>query len=165
MPALETGVKAPDIRLPLSKGGSFSLAEALRRGPVVAAFFKISCPVCQMALPYLERIFRAYPADKVTFVGVSQNDRKGIEAFAREYGLTFPLALDDTSRYPVSNAYGITHVPTIFFIAPDGQVELSSVGWAKQDIGELNRRVAQAAGAKPKALFHPGEDVPAFKAG
>jgi peroxiredoxin len=163
--ALTTGVRAPEFKLATTDGRSVSLVEALRRGPVVAVFFKISCPVCQMTLPYLERIYKAYATDKVTLLGISQNEKGDTQAFAREYGITFPLGLDPTDRYPASNAYGLTNVPTVFFISPDGSIEISCVGWSKTDIEELNRRVAEAAGARPKAVFNPGEDVPEFKAG
>ena len=165
MAALEAGVSAPDFSLNGMNGEKVSLAEARKKGPVLAAFFKISCPVCQYAFPYLERIFRAYAKGPVTLVGVSQNDRKQTAGFAREYGITFPLLLDDTRAYPVSNAYGLTNVPSLFLISPGGKVELSSVGWSKRDLEELNARVAKAAGAPPAKIFKPGEDVPEFKAG
>ena len=95
MPALVAGARAPEITLPTVDGGKFSLQEALKRGPVVAAFFKVSCPVCQFAFPYVERIFKAYgKSGKFTFVGVSQDSAAETKAFAREYGLTFPILLD-----------------------------------------------------------------------
>ncbi len=165
MGALSSGVMAPDFKLSTTDGGAISLKEALRRGPVVAAFFKISCPVCQMTLPYLARIYQAYPSEKFTIAGVSQNDKRDTLAFAKEYGITFPLAIDPSDKYAASNAYGLTNVPTIFVIATDGSIELSSVGWSKADIEELNRRLAKLAGVKPKPVFKPGEDVPEFKAG
>ena len=165
MAALEAGVAAPDFTLNGMNGGKISLAEARKKGPVVAAFFKISCPVCQYAFPYLERIFKAYTQSPVTLVGVSQNEKKETSDFAREYGITFPLLLDDTRSYPVSNGYGLTTVPSIFLISPGGKVELSSVGWSKQDIEELNARVAQASGVAPAKIFKPGEHVDDFKPG
>src|ERR1035441_10668167 len=54
MAALTAGTKAPDFSLPAMDGSKFSLQEALQHGPVLAAFFKISCPVCQYAFPYFE---------------------------------------------------------------------------------------------------------------
>ena len=56
-------------------GPDFLWKRALKKGPVVAAFFKVSCPVCQLAFPYVERIFKAYKGPgKFTLVGVSQDD-------------------------------------------------------------------------------------------
>lgn len=166
MAALKPGSTAPEISLPsLNGAGKISLSEARRRGPVVAAFFKVSCPVCQFTFPYLERIHRAYGNSNVSLVAVSQNNSEESRDFAGQYKLTFPIALDDTKKYPVSNAYGLTTVPSIFLISSEGKVEMTSVGWDKNDIEELNRRVAQAANAAPVPVFKPGEQVPDFKAG
>ena len=165
MAALEAGASAPDFSLNGMNGGKVSLAEALKKGPVLAAFFKISCPVCQYAFPFLERIFRAYAKAPVTLVGVSQNDQKQTAAFAREYGITFPLLLDAPRNYPASNAYGLTNVPSLFLISPGGKVELSSVGWSKRDLEELNTRLARASGVPPAQIFKPGELVDEFKPG
>jgi len=164
MPALTVGTAAPEIKLTSTKGAKFSLEQTLKRGPVVAAFFKISCPVCQFALPYLERIYKAYADSKVAIVGISQDEQSDTEDFAREYGVSFPLLLDLVDRYPASNAYDITNVPSIFLIAGD-EVKLSIVGWDKRDMEALNAEVARATGVPVQPLFRKGEDVPASKAG
>ena len=111
MSALTAGTSAPDFTLQSMDGKQFSLKDALKRGPVVLAFFKISCPVCQFAFPFLERIYKSHGGKKVTIVGVSQNSKKDTAAFVKEYGVTFPVLLDDTDSYPASNAYGLTNVP------------------------------------------------------
>ncbi len=165
MPALSAGTMAPDISLPRLDGKPFSLREALKRGPAIVAFFKISCPVCQMTMPYLERIHRAYPQGRYTLVGVSQDEDNYTEEFAREYGITFPLALDDVTKYPASNTYDLTNVPTIFLIAPDGEVRLTIVGWDRRDMEKLNAAVAKASAITPAPLFEPGEKVPDSKPG
>jgi len=165
MAALSPGSKAAYFTLPVMDGKQFSLPDALSRGPVVLAFFKISCPVCQYAFPFLERIFKSYGSDKVTLVGISQNDRKDTAAFSKEFGVTFPVLLDDTEKYPVSNAYGLTNVPTIFWIDPDGTIEISSVGWVKQEVEDISRKIAEAGAQGMKPLFRPDEQVPAYRPG
>jgi peroxiredoxin len=165
MAALATGAKAPEFELKTIDGAVFSLEEALKRGPVVLAFFKVSCPTCQYALPFFERLYKAYGKNGVTLVGVSQNDAKDTRAFNQQFGVTFPVLLDHTHKYPVSNAYGLTNVPTIFWIAQDGEIEISSVGWLKADFEQINRRMAEAGKTAPAAMFQPGEDVRDFRAG
>jgi peroxiredoxin len=165
MPALPVGKAAPDFTLKTLDGKQFSLKDALRRGPVVLAFFKVSCPTCQYALPFYERLFKAYKNQQVTLVGVSQNDAKDTAAFAREFGVTFPLLLDDTRSYPVSNAYGLTNVPTILWIGRDGEIEISSIGWSKPDFEKINQQVAEATRLVAAPLYQPGEDVPDYRAG
>jgi peroxiredoxin len=165
MTALATGTKAPEFELKRLDGKRFSLNEALAGGPVVLAFFKVSCPTCQYAFPFLERLFKAYGSKGITLIGVSQNDAKETAAFAKDFGVTFPLLLDDTRRYPVSNAYGLTNVPSIFWIAQDGEIEVSSVGWVKADFELINRKMAETGNLTPAAVFKSGEDVRDFRAG
>ena len=165
MAALTTGTLAPDFTLPTTDGKQFSLADALLRGPVVAAFFKVSCPICQYTFPFLERLYQAYRNQGVTIVGVSQNDRKDTLKFMKEYGVTFPVLLDDTRSYPASNAYGLTNVPTTFWISPDREIEISSVGWSRADMEQINHRIAESGGKGQKPLFSPGEEVADFRAG
>jgi peroxiredoxin len=165
MAALTAGTSAPDFKLQTMDGKQFSLREALSHGPVIATFFKISCPVCQYAFPFLERIYKAHGGKNVTIVGVSQNDKKDTAAFAKEYGVTFPILLDDTNAYPVSNAYGLTNVPTVFWIGQDGEIEISSVGWERKEIEQINRKAAEINGGAAKTMFHPGEVVADFRAG
>src|SRR4249920_3860306 len=165
MAALATGTRAPEFELKTLDGKRFSLSEELARGPVVLAFFKVSCPTCQYAMPFLERLYKAYKNKGVSLVGVSQNDVKETVAFCKDFGVTFPMLLDDTRTYPVSNAYGLTNVPTIFWIAEDGEIEVSSVGWVKADFELINRKMAEFGKAAPAAMFTPGEDVRDFRAG
>ena len=165
MAALTTGTKAPEFKLKTLDGKPFSLGEALTDGAVVLAFFKVSCPVCQYAFPFLERLHKAYRQKGHRLIGVSQNDAKETTAFNKEFGVTFPVLLDDMRSYPVSNAYGLTNVPTLFWIAEDGGIEVSSVGWVRADIEEISRRMAESGRIAPAAIFKPGENVRDFQAG
>ncbi len=165
MATLTSGTKAPDFSIPTIDGGKFSLYEELARGPVVLAFFKVSCPVCQYAFPFLQRIFKAYASKNVTIVGISQNPCQETAAFLQKFGVTFPVLLDDPNQYPVSNAYGLTNVPTIFWIGQDGEIEISSVGWMKKEIEEINSKAAASSCQTAIPVFRPSEQVPEFRAG
>jgi peroxiredoxin len=165
MSALTTGTHAPDFELRAMDGKRFILRDELAHSPVVLAFFKVSCPTCQYAFPFLERLERAYGHKGVRIVGVSQNHPKETAAFTKEFGVTFPVLLDDSDSYPASNAYGLTNVPSIFWIAQDGEIEVSSVGWVKAEFTEINRKMAEFGNIAPAALFKPGEDVRDFRAG
>ncbi len=162
---LNPGTVAPEISLARLDGADFRLSRSLERGPAILAFFKVSCPVCQFTMPYLERIYRAYPEGKYTLVGVAQDDEDATRGFARQYGLTFPLALDPEDSYPASNAYGLTNVPTIFLVGADGGIQRSILGWDRRDMEGLNATVARASAISPAPLLQPDEDVPASKAG
>jgi peroxiredoxin len=165
MPALVVGKKAPEFELKSTEGKRFSLGEELARGPVVLAFFKVSCPTCQYAFPFFERLHKAYAQKGVTLIGISQNNAKETAAFVKEFGVSFPVLLDDAQSYPVSNAYGLTNVPTLFWIAQDGEIEVSSVGWVKADFEAVNRKMAETGNIAPAAMFRANEEVRDFRAG
>jgi peroxiredoxin len=150
------GSPAPGFRLPLLGGGEVSLADLTARGRVVLAFFKVTCPICQLTFPYLERI---HQPGVLPVYGISQNDPEDTAEFNREFGVTFPTLLDsEDAGFPVSNEYGISSVPTTFIVEPDGTISRIVEGWRKQEIEWLGSQ----AGIVP---IRPGEYVPEWKAG
>lgn len=165
MATLEAGTKAPQFELPAMDGSIFSLQDALARGPVLAVFFKNSCPVCQYALPYFERVHKTYGSGKFSIVGVSENDKKDTAEFLKKYGISFPTLLDDTKSFPASNAFQLTTVPSAFWIAQDGDIEISSVGWSRQEFEKFVSKAAYINGQTPKSVFQPSEQIADFRAG
>jgi peroxiredoxin len=164
MAALGPGTAAPAISLKDTDGKSASLAEALKKGPVLAAFFKVSCPTCQFTFPFLERLYEMYGGKNLTFLGISQDGPRDTREFADEFGIKFPMLVDERG-YPASNEYGLTNVPTLFLIAPDGKIKVSSVGFTKSDLERIASEAARATGTTAGPLFKPGEVVPDHKPG
>ena len=164
MSKVQAGNAAPVFALGGVDGAKHSLAEALKKGPVLAAFFKVGCPVCQFTFPFLERIYESYGDGKVSFWGVSQDNAHDTREFLDEYGVKFP-ALIDADGYKVSKQYGLTNVPTIFLIEPNGKVHTASVGFAKKDLETMAAEIAKTSGRTPQALFRPSEKVPEYRPG
>ena len=147
---LSPGSKAPEFSLLDLDGSRQTLTEILSRGRVLLSFYKVSCPVCQLTLPFLGRI-----ADgPLPVVAISQDDAGATRRFQQKFGGAMPTLLDpDSDGYPASNAFGITHVPTLFLVEGDGTITLSSEGFVKSDL--------EAIGVP----FGADEAVPAWKAG
>ena len=155
-PLPQVGARAPEFRLSRLGGGEVALADLLAAGPALLAFFKVSCPVCQMTLPFLDRI---HARSGLRVYGISQNDEPDTREFTQDYRLRFPMLLDsEADRFPASNAYGISHVPTTFLVEPDAMVGRVIEGWIKQDILWLGAR----ASVNP---IGAGDQVPEWKAG
>jgi len=166
MTHVNAGQAAPEFSLKGIDGKIYSLEELRRKGPVLAAFFKISCPVCQFTFPFLQRLYERYGNDDVTFLGISQDDAKATAGFAKQYGIMFPIALDEKEKgYPASNAYGLTNVPTIFLIDGDGTASISSMGFVKKDLEQIAAQLAERRKIAPAALFRANESVPANRPG
>jgi peroxiredoxin len=161
---LTAGAQAPAIELPDTNGRPVDISSLLEKGPVLAAFYKVSCPVCQFALPFLERIHKAYQGESATIIGISQDNAEDTKEFGAEFGLSFP-SLIDAEDYPVSNAYGLTNVPTLFLIQQDGTIAMSFTGFDKQGLEAVAASFAEHLGKPVAPVFKPGEKVPDHKPG
>jgi peroxiredoxin len=156
MPA--KGAQAPSFRLKDLEGKEHSLEDLLASGPVLLAFFKESCPVCQFIFPFLERLHQG-AGDALQFVAVSQDDARSTKQFNRDCGVSFTTLLDESrAGYPASNAFGISYVPSCFLLEKDGTVSWTLEGFSKSELEAVGRRVSVAP-------FKPGEYVPEWKAG
>jgi peroxiredoxin len=158
------GQTAPDVSLPDSAGGQMSLSESLKKGLVLAAFFKVSCPTSQFTMPFIERLYRAYGNGPVSFWGISQDDAKETQEFSRQFGVTFPMALDHPS-YDVSRSYGFRYVPSLYLIEPSGKIRFAFSHFSKADLIRLSNEIASALGRPPAPVFLPSEQVPETKGG
>jgi peroxiredoxin len=162
---INAGNTAPDFTLKAIDGKTYALAQLLEKGPVVAVFFKVSCPVCQFTLPFIQRLADRFAGDNVTVLTISQDDAKSSASFNKEYKLTLPTLLDDPANYAVSNAYGLSMVPTIFLIEPDGKVNVSCMGFDKADLEKIAAELSTRRKIATAPLFRPDEVIPASKPG
>ncbi len=153
---VEAGAQAPSFRLTGLDESARSLDDILAGGPALLAFYKISCPVCQLTAPYLQRLAAS---KAIQVIGISQDDASATRGFMQRFGITFPTLLDLSSEdYPASNAYGITSVPSLFLLERDGTIARAINGFSKRDLEEIGVR----AGVSP---FGPDDQVPEWKAG
>jgi peroxiredoxin len=152
---LKAGSKAPDFTLADASGTKHSLSDILSRGPALVALYKISCPVCQLTFPYLERISKG----SLQVFGISQDDDRATAQFQQSYAPELPMLLDRArDGYRVSNEFGVSHVPSLFLIEQDGTISMAGEGFVKKDLETIGER----AGVAP---FRPEDRVPDWKAG
>jgi peroxiredoxin len=164
MSTVTAGQKAPQFELAGMEGKKYSLVQALARGPVLLAFFKVECPTCQYTFPFVERLYQQFRTQGVQIWGISQDGARDSQRFAKEYGVSFPILIDDYP-YQISRAYGLKYVPTLFLIAPEGRAKLVSDGFAKAGLLEIQKWLAKHFSVTPPALFLPSDGVPEFKPG
>jgi peroxiredoxin len=108
-----------------------------------------------MTLPYLNRI----AAGGLQIIAISQDDAGPTARFHAKFGVALTTLLDrEEEGYPVSNALGITHVPTLFLVEPDGVISQVLEGFSKAGLEQIGAR----AGVPP---FRQDETVPAWRAG
>lgn len=154
---LETGDCAPDFQLPDLGGVSRDLRSFASVDRALLVFYKASCPVCQLTLPYLDRLAQrsAFP-----MVFISQDDAKVAVRFNQQFGISGATTLLDSNGYAASNAFGIVSVPSLFLIQASGAILRAWAGFSRQDMNALSEH----AGA-PVFTSDEMARVPLYKPG
>jgi peroxiredoxin len=153
---LAAGDAAPDFALDDLSGATHTLAQILQRGAALLAVYKIGCPTCQLTLPFLDRVHRS---GGLQVIGVSQDNAGGTQRFQTNYRIALPSLLDrEEDNYRVSNAFGVSHVPSLFLIERDGRISLASEGFVKSELEAIGKRASMD-------LFGAADNVPQWKAG
>ena len=130
--ALKPGSVAPDFVAQASLGGkefSFSLAEALKKGPVVLYFYPAAfTPGCTVEAHEFAEAIEKYAALGASVIGVSSDDIATLHKFSVSVCRgKFPVAADGDQK--ITKAYDavLARKPeyanrTSYVIAPDGHV-------------------------------------------
>ncbi len=164
MAMLKTGEQAPTFDLPDLEGQRHRLEEVLAQGPVLAVFWKPACGTCHLAFPYLQRLAEAYRSNRWQLLAVSQDSAQASGDFARRYRLTFPVLIEGEG-WPVSQQYDPDATPTLFLIGEDGAIEITSVGFDKEELNEVSRRLAEHLGETPRVIAEENDGNPPYKPG
>lgn len=141
---LPIGALAPAIQLPDLEGDLGTLGDALKKGPVLLAFFKISCPTCQLTFPFLQRLAGASSPAAPQLIAISQDDAAGSREFQQRFGGATATLIDVPRTFPASNAYQISSVPSLFLIEPDGKISFTTEGFNKAALQKLGERFGVA---------------------
>jgi peroxiredoxin len=156
----QPGDLLPKLELSDAKGRPASLPA----GEVVYAFFKTTCPTCELAWPFLDRVRRAAEGGALSVVAVSQDGPEEAGQFAARTRTSI-RTLFDPPPWDGSNALGLETVPTFLQVAADGRIRQTSVGFQKSVMSALAARAAQLAGRPLAEFFRPGESVPELRPG
>ena len=132
----------------------------LQDGSRLLFFYKVTCPVCQMAAPVAERIHEAVPDG---IVGIGQDPPERLRAFAREYELGID-ATPDLPPYPASEAYGIRTVPTLVLV-DRGSVADVVESWDRDGWNRITRELAERRSESLGRVSEPGDGLPSFRPG
>jgi thiol-disulfide isomerase/thioredoxin len=160
---LAAGSIAPAAELPSAAGDAESVVAIPGAATkTLLAFFKSSCPTCKWALPWIQRLHESARDAGLRVVAVAEDDSSVARALVEELSLTFPVGVE-SEPWALSEAYGLSTVPTFFLVDEGGVVEMASPGFSRDDLLECARRAAEAAGVPAPKPFP--EDLPAFRPG
>ncbi len=106
--AKKVGDNAPDFSLPDAQGGTFSLKEALAKGPVVLTWFRGEwCPFCNKQLVGLQERLPEFEAAGATVVAISPQTMDHTQATVTKDGVKFHMVSDE--GFKVGEMYGVKY--------------------------------------------------------
>lgn len=127
------GQMADDFTLETIAGKQVSLSDY--RGKIVFLnFWATWCPPCRREAPSMEKLYRKFKDRNFIILAVSLRENSGkVSKFMRDNKLSFPALLD--SKGKVGGQYGISSIPTTFFVDKNGKIIGRAVGgrdWASE---------------------------------
>lgn len=139
---------APAFALTPMDGGDPVTLESLAGKVVVVNFWASWCSPCREEMPALQASWEAHEDDGVVFVGVgAKNDKQAeAEAFAEEFGITYPIGRDteggDALAGEIEKGFGVPGYPATFFITPDGMI--NQIVFGPLETEDLDTYIANA---------------------
>ena len=129
-------------------------------GPRALFFYKVTCPVCQMAAPLVTKLEASYPG---VLWGIGQDPIPRLEDFAEQYGWSV-RSTPDHPPYGVSEAYGIRVVPALVLVHGGG-VDRVVESWDREGYNGFSSRLAELTGRSEVSLSEEGDGLPSFRPG
>ena len=138
VPSPLIGRPAPNFQFEELNGEQkFSLSE-FKGIPIVLNFWASWCAECRTEAVILENFFQKYGVKnkQLVMIGIAiQDSSKNAKAFARHFGKTYLLGLDDDAGN-IALDYGIYGVPETFFIDPGGNIFHKTIGMVTKELME-----------------------------
>ena len=165
MDHLEEGLIAPEFQLQTPDGTELKLSEAIQSGPIALAFYKSSCPTSQLTFPFIQNIYGGLTASKNPGIwGISQDDTEETLRFIAEHGLEFPIAIDE-HPYPVSSAYAVRYVPTLYLIDSGRRIRMADFGFSKPALKTIAKELADSLACPIPSMSSDFDNLPERRPG
>ncbi len=113
--------------------------KSLKGKVVVLDFWATWCGPCVQALPAVIETVNAYPADKVAFLTLNQEEGvKTVRQFMTARNLEFPVALDSGA---IGKQFALESLPLTIIIDADGMVAFVKTGSGRNDEAKLKAAI------------------------
>ena len=141
--------KAPQLVLENLDGSTFSLQEALKKGPVVFDFWATWCKPCIKGLPKIQALAKEYAERGVQVLTINIDGPRNlpkVRPFMQRHKLELPVLLDNTNEVLVQ--FHLAGVPATLIIAADGEVFYKHQGYRPSDEKKLKAKLDELLGSK-----------------
>ncbi|MEJ2703468.1 MAG: TlpA disulfide reductase family protein [Sedimentisphaerales bacterium] len=119
------GKAAPDFAINDIDGKTHRLSDYHGKNLLVV-FWATWCPSCNAEIPHLMELRKAYSADQLAILAISNESPDVLKDFVAKKGINYTVAsIHSTPPAPFSS---VTSIPTTFYIGPDGKIKLTALG-------------------------------------
>ena len=123
----ELGMEAPELTgLEWVKGEPISITDNEDENIYVVEFWATWCPPCRTTIPHLTKLQREFAEENVVIIGISDEDRNTVAAFAESQGdemdYRVAVAPERGPHQAYMEAFEQGGLPTAFVVNREGQV-------------------------------------------
>ena len=140
---IRVGLTVPDIKWTQTDGKTVSIKDL--RGKVVMLQFTASwCGVCRREMPFIERdIWQKHKDNKDFYlVGIDRDEPKAtVEAFAKQTGVTYPLALDPGADLFAKFALRESGITRNVLVDRDGKIVMTTRLYNEKEFQLLVKKI------------------------
>ena len=140
---IRVGQTVPDIKWTQTDGKTVSIKDL--RGKVVMLQFTASwCGVCRKEMPFIERdIWQKHKDNKEFYlVGIDRDEPKAtVEAFAKQTGVTYPLALDPGADLFAQFALRESGITRNVLVDRDGKIVMTTRLYNEKEFQLLVKKI------------------------
>ncbi|MFF2089869.1 TlpA disulfide reductase family protein [Paenibacillus sp. NPDC058174] len=126
---INQGNIAPDFELNTLEGDSFKLSD-FRGKKVIVNMWATWCPPCRAEMPDMQKFYDKHKDENITVIAInmttSEKSVDSVPKFLNEFGITFPVLLDDTNK--AGDIFQVYALPTSFIIDSKGIIQQKVTG-------------------------------------
>ena len=119
---------APDFHVTDYEGNQVKLSDYFGK-PIVLNFWASWCPPCKSEMPDFNEAYQEHEEIQFLMVNLTDGGRETVDS-AKEHvesnGFSFPVLFD--TEYEAASAYGISSIPSTYFLDKEGNLIAVAVG-------------------------------------
>lgn len=125
----------------MEKGGAFRPKDD--HGKVlVLDFWATWCGPCKASFPRIDAIYKKLGPKGLEVVAINEDeDTKGVDAFVKDTGVTFPIAFDKAGK--AAESFGVETMPSSFVIDKRGVVRFAHSGYHPDEAAKIEAEINQ----------------------
>jgi len=146
------GKPAPEIQAAYWLNTEALSLQGLRGKIVVVEFWATWCPPCRASIPHLIEMNHKVAGKGVVFIGLTDEDRKTVEPFAREMKMDYAVG----GGSQTGGVYGVRGIPHAFIVDPSG-----TVAWEGHPMAGLDGALEEQLKKTPPSKMAPRDQAAA----